>query len=96
MVQKILDNGRHLSEEEKALQSSIADSIDKLHQLYNEYEKYKVNLDLECHEHFVEIRRQMDIHREHLMARFDTIFIEMVEKTKVFEAAYRKGLAKKS
>jgi hypothetical protein len=29
------------------------------------------------------------------MARFDTIFIEMVEKTKVFEAAYRKGLAKK-
>jgi hypothetical protein len=29
------------------------------------------------------------------MARFDTIFIEMVEKTKVFEAAYRKGLAQK-
>jgi hypothetical protein len=86
LAQNILDNGIHLSDEEKALKISIADSIDKLHQLYNEYEKFKVNLDLECHEHFVEIRRQMDIHREHLMAKFDKIYIEMVEKTKTFEA----------
>ena len=52
----------------------------------------KNKLDLECHNHFQEIRFQLDQHIEELKEKIDDIYMEMIEKTKEFEKSYLKNL----
>jgi len=52
----------------------------------------KTKLDFECHNNFQEIRRIIDEHREKLKLKIDEIYMEMIEKTKNFEATYLKSL----
>jgi len=65
--------------------------------MYQEFKMGKVglHLDLECHNHFQEVRRQLDMHREKLKERVDDIYMEMIEKTKEFEASHLKSLKEK-
>ena len=60
-----------------------------------ELQRAKSSLDLECYEHFQEIRRKIDLHREKLKEKIDNIALALIDKTKDIEASYLNGLKEK-
>jgi hypothetical protein len=85
----------YLSDEEFALKKKIEDSIRMVFQMYEQFTLNKIKLDLDVHEHFQEIRFQLDETREELKVKIDDIYMEMIDKTKQFEATYLKSLEDK-
>jgi hypothetical protein len=85
-LKKLLDNHDYLSDEEFGLKKKIEESIRTLFQMYEELTLIKITLDLDVHNHFQEIPRNIDLHREKLKEIIDDIYMEMIEKTKKFEA----------
>jgi hypothetical protein len=92
VFKKLLDDQLYLSDEEVSLKLKIEDSIRNFHQLYEKFFLGKTNLDLNCHNHFQELRFQIDEHRESLKAKIDEVALEMIDKTKQLEAKYLMSL----
>jgi hypothetical protein len=92
ILKKQLDEHVYLSDEEASFKKQIEYSIRQFYQMYEEFCLNKTKLDLDVHEHFQEIRFQLDEHREELKVKIDDIYMEMIDKTKKFEAAYLKNL----
>jgi hypothetical protein len=63
--------------------------------MYEQFTLNKTTLDLDVHEHFQEIRFKLDEHREALKVKIDDVYMEMIDKTKKFEATYLKSLEDK-
>jgi len=91
-IKKQLDDHVYLSDEEFSLKIKIQDSIQTFCQMYEQFTLNKTRIDLDIHEHFQEIRFQLDEHREKLKQKIDDIYMEMIEKTKKLESAYLKNL----
>jgi hypothetical protein len=94
-VKKQIDELVYLSDEEFSLKKQLQDSIRQSFQMYEQFTLNKTIVDLDVHEHFQEIRFKLDEHREELKVKIDDIYMEMIEKTKKFEATYLKSLADK-
>ena len=90
--QKLINDRVFLNEEEIDLKKKIEESIKLFHEMYEEFAASKTKLDLDCHNHFQEIRFQLDMHREKLKEEIDDIYMEMIKKTKEFEVSYLKSL----
>ena len=73
----------------------IEESFKVFYQKYDAFISSKTNLDLDFHVHFQEIRFQLDLHREKLKEKIDDIYMEMIDKTKEFEALYFKSFNEK-
>ena len=84
-IQKQIDKKLFLNEEELTLKQKIEESIKLFYTTHEELLSSKTKFDLDCHNHFQEIRFQLDIHREKLKEKIDDIYMEMVEHTKEFE-----------
>ena len=56
--------------------------------MYEKFISSKDKLKLVCHEHFQEMRRQLDLHRESFKEKIDDIYLEMIDQTKEFETSY--------
>ena len=69
-LQKLLDEQDYLSKEEILLKKKIEESIKVFFEMYEEFILSKNGLDLDCHNHFQEIRFQLDLHREKLKEIF--------------------------
>jgi hypothetical protein len=95
ILKKQLDELLFLSDEEVSLKKHIEDSIRQFFQNFEEFSMNKNRIDVDVHEHLQEIRFKLDEHREELKAKIDDIYIEMIEKTKKFEAAYLNSLEDK-
>jgi hypothetical protein len=94
-AKKLLDELVYLSDEELLLKKKIEDSIQNFFQIYEQFTLNKTKLDLDVHNHFEEIRFKLDEHRETLKEKIDDIYMEMIDKTKKFEATYLKSLEDK-
>ena len=92
LVNQLLNNQVFLSDEEISLKEKFEDSIRAFYEIYEEYSTSKNKLDSVCHDHFQEIRRQLDIHREEMKEKIDEIYVDMIERTKKFETSYSKKL----
>jgi hypothetical protein len=88
LFNKLLDDQLYLSDEEMSLKQKIEESIQNFFQLYEEFLLGKNSLDLNCHNHFQELRFQIDEQRENLKAKIDEVALEMIDKTKQLEAKY--------
>jgi hypothetical protein len=95
LVKKQLDEHVYLNDEEVSLKKKIEDSIRQFFQMYEQFTLNKTKLDLDVYNHFQEIRFKLDEHREELKQKIDDIYMEMIEKTKKFEATYLKSLEDK-
>jgi hypothetical protein len=95
LVKKLLDELVYLSDEEISLKKQIEDSIRQFFQMHEQFTWNKRNLDLDVHNHFQEIRYQLDEHREELKQRIDNIYMIMIDKTKKLEVTYLKSLKDK-
>ena len=90
-IKQLIDNKVYLSDEEICLKKKLDEAIKVFYETYENFIVNKNKLDLECHNHFQEIRRSLDIHREKLKESIDEIYLEMVERTKTFESCYLKS-----
>ena len=90
-IQKQINAQIFLNEEEKSLKQNIEESIKLFYEMYDEFSLSKSKLYLDCHNHFQEILFQLDMHREKLKEKIDDIYMEMIDKTKEFEASYVKS-----
>jgi hypothetical protein len=68
---------------------SIQDLIDQLEQLQNEFSLKHADIELSSFDHFKEVRRQIDIHRETLKAKIDEIALKMIDQTNEREKEYK-------
>jgi len=73
ILKKQLDDFPFLSDEEFALKKQIQDSIRTFFEMYEQFTLNKPSLDLDVHNHFQEIRRHIDLHREKLKQKIDDI-----------------------
>jgi hypothetical protein len=92
LAKKPKDDHTYLSDEEFSLKKQIEDSFRMFFQIYEQFTLNKARIELDVHEHFEEIRFQLDEHREELKVKIDDIYMEMIDKSKKFEATYLKSL----
>ena len=88
MVKNILAKNFHLGEEEKTLYNSFQSILKQLKQLEEEVSQRPSDMELSNFEHFADIRRKIDSHREVLKTKIDVIALKMIEQTKEKEKAY--------
>ena len=98
-----IDDESLLNENERSLKSILIDGFKTFHKLDQEFKQAKLafsNYELKCHEHFQDMRRQIDLHREEspkvnnlfLMKKLDATSLAMIEQTKDFERTYYENL----
>ena len=95
VAKQMLDEKVYLSDEEISLKEKIEESMKVFYKMYEEFILNKTKLDLDGHNHFQEVRRQIDLYREQLKKKIDDIYMEMIEKTKEAEVSYLKSLKEK-
>ena len=79
----------------KMLQAKLLDSFLLIQKLNVEFQALKETFgvfELEFFEHFQEIRRLIDIHREQIKIKIDDLALAMIDQTKVFESSFEKSL----
>ncbi len=89
IIQNLIRDEHFLNDEEKSLKSKLIESLSALNRLNQEFESAKEtfrHFDVESHEHFQEIRRQIDIHRESDKynagrTQIDSIALDMIDQT---------------
>ena len=94
-IQNQIDDQIYFNDDEKKLKKKIEESIKVFHQMFNEFTSNKHKLNLDCQNHFQEIRRQIDLQRRDLKEKIDEIYIITIEKTKEIEASYLKMFKEK-
>ena len=94
LVEDLLNQNVYLTEEEKSFKTKISQSLADLHNIFDELREKKTMLEVEIYDHFVELRRQIDIRREEAKARIDDISMQMIELSQNVEAQYMDRLKK--
>jgi len=95
ILKNLLEKQFYLSDEEKYLKKSLENSLQDFFKLSEGYDQAKNTIGLKAHEHFQEIRYQIDLHREKLIEKIDKIYLSMIEQTKNVEASVSNNLSKK-
>ena len=93
IVKNLIDDEDFLSLEEKCLREEIEESyasLDELNEHFQQLQETFQTFELEFHEHFQEIRRQIDIRREEVKInsinnKIEDVCLSMIDRTKVFE-----------
>ena len=78
----------YLSDEEKSLKKFLKDSIQNFFKIQEKLEQNKNDSMLVGHNHFLEIRRKIDLQREELKEEIDKISLAMIDQVKGMEALY--------
>jgi hypothetical protein len=86
--QMLIQKELFLSDAEKVMKKSLEDSIENFFQLNEQLQESKNIFDLDCHNHFQEIRRKIDVQREELKDQIDKISLAMIDELKAIEESY--------
>ena len=70
LLKPLLDDQLYLTNEETFINEKIKKTVKVFFKMYEELILSKNGLDLDCHNHFQEIRFQLDLHREKLKEIF--------------------------
>ena len=81
IVQNLLAKEIYLSDNEKKLKKSLETRLKLFYDLAEQLEQDENVAQMESHNHFQEIRRKLDLHREELKDKIDKIYLEMIDKT---------------
>ena len=72
-MERLLSQGVHLTQEEKSFQLQFEQTMADLNYFNDELLAKKLSLEVDFYDHFVEVRRQIDIRREEVKARIDDL-----------------------
>ena len=95
-LENLLSRGIHLTEEEKTLKSQIEKEIAELYKLCDQLREKNSLLEVNVYDHFVALRRKIDIRREEVKSNIDDICMKMINLTKKTEAQYMEYLKKQA
>jgi hypothetical protein len=84
----LIQKEQFLSDAEKLMKKSLEESIQNFFQLNEQLRESKNIFDLDCHNHFQEIRRKIDVQREELKDQIDKISFKMLDELKLIEETY--------
>ena len=93
LIDRILANDGHLSEEEKRLKQRMYTIHSQLEQLLSMFALNHANVSAFSTDHFAEVRRKIDLHRELIKQKIDDIALDMIDQTKAEEAKLMQTLA---
>jgi hypothetical protein len=98
IVQNLIEKQVYLTEDELQLKKSLEESIEMFYQLNRKFRdsKDREELPIKFHEHFQEMRRQIDLQREELKDKIDKIALSMIDQVKKFESTYALSFIKKA
>ena len=85
----VLDSEHHLSREEKQSKREIHDLLKTFRELNEEIIQNRQEVELNCHEHFSDLRRQINIQREELKAKIDKIALDLITKDEIENEFYQ-------
>ena len=91
-AKRILESEGHLSPEEKAAKSELQKLLNEFQQLYNKLQQEHAIFEVGSHDHFAEIKRQIDLQREELKEKIDEIYFDMISKVEQHEAFYKQKM----
>jgi hypothetical protein len=92
-VKNLVDYELYLSDEEKSMKKCLEDSLRNLFDLNEQLKELKIGFDFNCHNHFQEIRRKIDLQREELKSQIDEISLALINQTKVIENSYMERMS---
>jgi hypothetical protein len=88
IVKVLLEKEAHLCDEEIVIEKASKDSLVEFYQLLDELRQDKTSLNVDIHDHFQEIRRNIDLQREELKEKIDKVALTMIDQTKEMEVSY--------
>ena len=91
-VKTILDSEDYLSDEEKSIKRNLYTLTYQFEELYFQFKQEHSAFELNSHEHFAEIKRQLDIHREALKEKIDEIYMAMIKQAEENEQIFKRKL----
>ena len=91
-MQKLIINERYLSDEEKSFEEHLEQALRDFLDLNEQLQDAKNSFDSDCHNHFQEIRRKIDVQREELKDQIDKIALAMIVEIKAVEETYANKL----
>ena len=86
--QKLIQKELFLSDAEKSKKKSLEKSFQNFFQLHEQLQESKKNFDMDCYNHFQEIRRKIEVQREELKDQIDKISFKMIDQLKAIEESY--------
>jgi hypothetical protein len=86
--QKLIQKELFLSDAEKSMKKSLEESVQNFFQLNEQLQESKNIFDLDCHNHFQEVRRKIDVQREELKDQIDKLSFKMIDELKLIEESY--------
>ena len=89
----ILETDEYLSQDEKQTKSEIKDLLAQLQQLNSQFREEQNKFELNSHNKFTEIKRQIDLQREELKGKIDKIALAMIKKIEDQEALFKLKLS---
>ena len=87
-LQNLIQKELFLSDAEKSKKKSLEESIQKFSQLNEQLQESKNTFELQCHNHFQEIRRKIEVQREELKDQIDKMSLKMIDELKAIEESY--------
>ena len=88
LAMNILTKELHLSDEEKSIKHNIEKLIQQLKQLEDDLKQRHSDLLQDSFDHFAEVRRKIDLHREELKDKIDKIALKMIDQVTKRDKAY--------
>ena len=82
-LKNYLESEHHLSNEEKQIKNEIHDLFKQFQELSTQYSVDQGNIESDLHKHFAEIKRQIDIQRETLKEKIDTIALDLIKSANI-------------
>ena len=91
-AQMILDTNFYLSEQDCMLSQNIHDLLEQFEELFGQFKQKQNEFELDSHDRFAEIKRQIDIRREELKVKIDEIALALIKQTEENESLFREKL----
>ena len=92
LFKRILDAEGHLSPQEKAVKSEIQYLLNEFQLLYDQIQQEQTEFEVSSHDHFAEIKRQIDLQREQLKEKIDEVYLAMIGQVEKHEVFYKQKL----
>jgi hypothetical protein len=87
-LQKLIQKELFLTASEKVEKKGLEKSLKKFSKLNEQLQESKNIFELDCYNHFQEIRRKIEVQREELKDQIDKLSFAMIDELKAIEESY--------
>ena len=93
-AKRILDVEGHLTLEEKSAKNEKHQLLNEFQLFYDQLQQEQTLFEVSSHDHFAEIKREIDLQREQLKEKIDEIYLSMIKQVEKHETIFKQKLEK--